>query len=126
MKIKVAILILFVMCLMAPPLRAADTTITSEPSVEKGNDDATELNKKLTNPVTDIWSISFQQNNYNLETLPGQGNRWSSNLQFQPVLPVSLTKDWNLITRPVMPLFVSQPHPVAEAGNPQVNVDFPL
>ncbi|HME70766.1 MAG TPA: hypothetical protein VKM54_12985 [Myxococcota bacterium] len=40
-----------------------------------------------------------------------QGERWSSNLLFQPVLSVALTPDWNLITRPVIPLFVSQPHP---------------
>ena len=44
-------------------------------------------------------------------------DRYSPNLQFQPVLPVSLTRDWNLITRPVIPLFVSQPHPVL-AGSP--------
>lgn len=27
------------------------------------------------------------------------------------MLPVALTENWNLITRPVIPLFVSQPHP---------------
>ena len=123
MIIKVAILILFVLCLMAPTVRAADTAATTEPFFEEENEDETELNKKLTNPVTDIWSISFQQNNYRLETVPGQEDGWSSNLQFQPVLPVSLTKDWNLITRPVVPLFVSQPHPDVEAGPPpQVNL----
>jgi hypothetical protein len=42
--------------------------------------------------------------------------RWNSNLQFQPVLPVALTGNWNLITRPVIPLFVSQPHP--DRNNP--------
>ncbi len=124
MKIKVAILILFVLSLIAPSVRAADTTATTEPSAKEENEDATELNKKLTNPVTDIWSISFQQNNYDLQTIPGQGERWSSNLQFQPVLPVSLTKEWNLITRPVIPLFVTQPHPDVEAGTPpQVNLE---
>jgi hypothetical protein len=73
----------------------------------------TEVSKQLANPVTSFWSLQFQQNNYLLDN-PG---RWSSNLQFQPVLPVALTKDWNLITRPVIPLFVSQPHPV-QAGSP--------
>jgi hypothetical protein len=76
---------------------------------------ATEINKQLTNPVSSLWSIAFQQNNYRLgyET-PESGERWSSNLLFQPVLPVSITKEWNLITRPVIPLFVSQPHPDEE------------
>ena len=41
----------------------------------------------------------------------GQDDHWNSNLNFQPVLPVSLTEDWNLITRPVVTLFNSVPYP---------------
>lgn len=66
----------------------------------------TEINKQLTNPVSELWSITFQQDNYYL----GNPDRWNSNLNFQPVMPVALTNNWNLITRPVVPLFVSQPH----------------
>jgi len=84
---------------------------------------ATEVNKQLTNPVSSLWSIAFQQNNYVLKyQLPRNvedvargntqdGQRWNSSLIFQPVLPVAITDDWNLVTRPVIPLFVSQPHP---------------
>lgn len=68
---------------------------------------ATELNKELTNPVSSLWSLSIQQNNYHLD----RPDRWQSNLQFQPVLPIALTKDWNLITRPVFQLFNSTPYP---------------
>ena len=71
----------------------------------------TEINKELTNPVSGLWSMSFQQNNYLLDMGPGNGSRWNSNLNFQPVLPVALTRNWNLITRPVVPLFSSVPHP---------------
>src|SRR5262245_19789472 len=60
---------------------------------------ASDLNRKLTNPVSSIWSIESQFNNFELNN-----GQWSNNWNFQPVLPVSLTKDWNLITRPVMPL----------------------
>ena len=73
----------------------------------------TEVSKQLANPVTSFWSLQFQQNNY----LLNNPDRYSPNLQFQPVLPISLTGDWNLITRPVIPLFVSQPHQVL-AGSP--------
>ncbi len=41
---------------------------------------------------------------------PGREEHWNSNLNFQPVLPVSLTEDWNMITRPVMTLFNSVPY----------------
>lgn len=83
---------------------------------------ATEINKQLTNPVSELWSITFQQNNFRVDPGDGEGNRWSSNLLFQPVLPVAISDDWNLITRPVVPLFVSTPRPDPEPGDP-TNID---
>jgi hypothetical protein len=68
----------------------------------------TEVNKQLTNPVSNIWSLTFQFNNYILEN-----DHWNHNMLFQPVLPISLTEDWNLINRPVIPLYNSVPHPIA-------------
>ena len=69
---------------------------------------ASELNKQLSNPVTSLWSLAFQFNNFRLEN-----GEWNYNLQFQPVLPIGLTKDLNLITRPVIPLYNSVPHETA-------------
>ena len=97
--------------LIAPPLWAADVPVATAPTQgEEKEESATEINKKLTNPVSDLWSITFQQNNYMLDMGPGKAY-WNSNLNFQPVMPVALTKDWNLITRPVMTVFNSVPHP---------------
>jgi len=76
----------------------AVTESSAEPS-------ASELNRELTNPVSSIWSISNQFNNFELNN-----GQWNNNWNFQPVLPVSLTKDWNLITRPVMPFYNIVPH----------------
>ena len=42
--------------------------------------------------------------------------RWVNNLYFQPVMPVSLTKEWNLVTRPVMTLYQSVPYPTSTGG----------
>jgi hypothetical protein len=70
-----------------------------------GEESASELNRKLTNPVSSIWSISNQFNNFELNN-----GQWNNNWNFQPVMPVSLTKDWNLITRPVMPFYNVVPH----------------
>jgi hypothetical protein len=67
---------------------------------------ASELNQKLSNPVSNLWSISNQFNNFDLES-----GHWNNNWNFQPVLPISLTNDWNLITRPVMPFYNIVPHP---------------
>jgi hypothetical protein len=68
-------------------------------------EDASELNRQLTNPVSSIWSIANQFNNFELNN-----GHWNNNWNFQPVLPVSLTKDLNLITRPVMPFYNIVPH----------------
>jgi hypothetical protein len=70
-----------------------------------GEESESELNRKLTNPVSSIWSISNQFNNFELNN-----DQWNNNWNFQPVMPVSLTKDLNLITRPVMPFYNIVPH----------------
>ena len=75
-----------------------------------GDESASELNRELTNPVSSLWSIANQFNNFELNN-----GHWSNNWNFQPVLPLSLTKDWNLITRPVMPFYNIVPHPT-ESG----------
>jgi hypothetical protein len=88
------------------------------PAEAEGDDNLTEINKQLTNPVSSLWSITFQQNNFEIDPGNGQAERMSSNLLFQPVLPIGISPDWNLITRPVVPLFVSAPHPDPQPGNP--------
>ena len=97
------------MALLFPLL--AELASAQEPS-------ATELNKKLTNPVSEIWSLQFQENNFRVSPGPGEDDRWNTNLIFQPVMPVAINADWNLITRPVLPLFVSTPRPDPEPGDP--------
>ena len=82
-------------------LGAVAESPTGEPS-------ASELNRQLTNPVSSIWSIANQFNNFELNN-----GHWNNNWNFQPVLPISVTKDWNLITRPVMPFYNIVPHETA-------------
>ena len=107
---------LFAVLALAVVASARAEEPTAAPDAAANPTDLGALNKQLTNPVSSIWSITFQQNNFRLDPGLGQAERWSSNLLFQPVLPVGITPEWNLITRPVVPLFVSQPHP--EGGDP--------
>jgi hypothetical protein len=73
---------------------------------------ADEVNKQLSNPISSIWALQLQQNTYWLN----QPERNVVNLQFQPVMPLSLTDDWNLITRPVFQVMNSTPY-VNKSGN---------
>jgi len=104
------VLVAFAALATAPtPARAQEPAPAAEESSEPGS--LTEVNKKLTNPVSDLWSLTFQANHFLVSPGPGEPDRWSTNLLFQPVLPLALTSEWNWITRPVIPLYVSQPHP---------------
>lgn len=82
----------------------ADTPELAAPPADAAAD-ANKLAQELANPVANLWSMTFQFNNYQLTN-----NRWNNNLNFQPVMPVSLTENINLITRPVIQLYNSVPY----------------
>ena len=68
-------------------------------------DSEAELAKKLSNPVAALISVPFQ-NNFDFGGGPnGQGFRYT--LNFQPVIPISLNTNWNVISRTILP-FISQ------------------
>jgi hypothetical protein len=101
MKIKLLLtLACMVVILCAAPLWAAE------------EESATELAKKAQNPVADMMSFPFQ-NNMNFGYGPNDGMQ--NVMNFQPVIPIHLSEDWNMITRTIMPL-IYQPWPGYEFG----------
>ena len=79
-----------------------------EPSPPE-NYSATEASKQAANLLANVWLMQIQQNT-NWMGMPGnKGNRVQSNLQFQPLIWVKLTDDWNLITRTVVQMFSTTP-----------------
>ena len=83
----------------------SDAPEPASPSPAEDAADANKLAQELANPVANLWSLQFQFNNFQLTN-----DRWNNNLNFQPVMPVSLTKDVNLITRPVIQVYNSVPY----------------
>lgn len=79
--------------LLASPLRAADEASSPESTEE--------LAKKTQNPVADLISVPFQSD-FNFNT--GPKDRTVYVLNVQPVIPIRITEDWNLITRIIMPI----------------------
>lgn len=78
---------------IAMPLRAAEES-------------ETELAKAAQNPVADMISIPIQSNfNFNYGA-----DRDKSQIvtNVQPVMPISLNKDWNLITRTIIPIIYTE------------------
>jgi hypothetical protein len=65
-----------------------------------------ELAKKTQNPVADLISLPFQ-NNINFEV--GDGGYTQNILNIQPVYPMQLNDQWNLITRTIVPVIHQPP-----------------
>ena len=97
--VALVLLAALVAILPARPLRAEEAAPTS--------DSETDLAKKTQNPVADLISVPLQSN-FNFGIGPRDATGYVLNVQ--PVIPIRLTEDWNLITRTIVPI-ISQGSP---------------
>jgi hypothetical protein len=83
-------------------VRAQTDGATPQPS--GGGEASADLAKKLSNPVASLISFPVQPN-FDFGMGTGSGHRMTVNVQ--PVIPIALNKDWNLISRTIVP-FIHQ------------------
>jgi hypothetical protein len=77
-------------------------------------DSDAELAQRLSNPISSLISLPFQ---YNYNNNIGPANDGTSNfINVQPVIPISLNQDWNMISRTIVPV-VWQDEIFPGAGN---------
>ena len=93
------------LCLLAPELQLVS-------AAEEESDQAAELAKQLSNPVAALISVPFQAN-WDFNIGPANGDRFTLNIQ--PVIPISISKDWNLILRTILPI-ISQDDVFGHSG----------
>lgn len=87
-------LLIFIAAALGPPLAVAQ-------EAPAGGASADELAKQLSNPVAALISVPLQLN-YDEGYGAGDGERFTLNVQ--PVVPVSLNEDWNIISRTIVPI----------------------
>lgn len=82
------------------------------PAEPSGADEASDLAAKTQNPVANLISVPLQEN---LDYGIGPNARARSTLNVQPVIPMHLFGNWNLIARIIVP-FVYQPDTTMPTG----------
>ena len=87
-------LLFLIALLLAAPLAQARAQESNE-----------ELAKKLSNPVANLISVPLQLN-YDCCIGPSDGARYLLNVQ--PVVPISMTENWNLIIRTILPVIYAE------------------
>ena len=92
--------------LLSPGLVFAQT----DPDENLNTADLAEIDRRLNNPLTSLWSLTFQNNTSAYEGDLIDGSEYSNNFFFQPFMPfeVGADKQAMLTLRPVFPL-VTQP-----------------
>ena len=72
-------------------------------------EDQDALAKAAQNPIANMISVPLQ-NNFNFGIGPNKVTQWDLNIQ--PVIPFSLSEDWNVVTRTIIPI-LNQPSPAS-------------
>jgi hypothetical protein len=89
----------------------AAAVLTTSSVFAQEAENADELAKKLSNPVSSLVSVPFQ-NNFDFG-FANDGYQYKLNIQ--PVIPISLSKDWNLIARVIVP-FIHQENVIGRSS----------
>lgn len=78
-------------------------------SVSYAQQTAEEIAKKAANPIASMISVPFQTNfQYNINSSAGGENGYRTIMNIQPILPVVLSNDINLISRLIIPVITQK------------------
>jgi hypothetical protein len=90
-------------------------------SQQAGADDAAELAKKLQNPIAALISVPIK---LDWDTGIGSADADRSTYVVQPVIPITLNEEWNVISRTILPVYIDAESPVAGGNDSTGNGDI--
>jgi hypothetical protein len=90
---------------MSGLLLTATNHLFAQDAATTKQDQEAELAKKLQNPVASLISVPIQ-NNWDFGIGPANAMKYTANIQ--PVIPFSISEDWNLITRTIVPVIYAE------------------
>jgi hypothetical protein len=90
---------------LAGGLALISTPLFAQDAVTADKAAANELAMKLQNPVASLISVPIQSN-WDFGYGSANAMRYTANVQ--PVIPISLNADWNLITRTILPIVYAE------------------
>lgn len=100
--------------------RAQDHPAAAQHMAEEHANETAQLAMKLQNPIASLISVPIQ-NNFDFGAGPnGDGFQYKVNLQ--PVIPFTISEEWNLISRTIFPI-VYQEKIIPEVHNGKVDYD---
>ena len=112
-KVKQFQLLALIAFALAGGLFASPRVLADETNAAAAGKSTEELAKEAQNPVAKLISVPFQ-NNFNFDVGPNNVTQYILNVQ--PVIPISLNDDWNLINRIIIPI-INQPSPAPGVPN---------
>ena len=84
---------------------SGEPTKDASTAADDAKDQEAELAKKLQNPVAALISVPFQ-NNWDFGIGPAHAMKYTCNIQ--PVVPISISENWNLIIRTIVPVIYEE------------------
>ncbi len=81
--------------------QAAQKKASAEPQ-EAGGMSLEEVARAMDNPLGSLWLLIMQNDLSRFESDLVDDDEWFNSFKIMPVLPMRLTKNWNLINRPIL------------------------
>lgn len=108
---------LLIMALAGIPCLVSAQETEKNKLSSKEETDLSEISRQLDNPLTGLWSLTFENKTYIKKGDLIDGEEIGNVLNFQPGMPIPLgdAKEWVFIARPVFPLVTN---PVLDASQP--------